>query len=166
MRPAQFTGSFANEQSPKLARNLSVSENCVSREASGARILLADQDTTTRELLRALSDRENYRIVSVGDGREAFRVLRTDADFQIAIFNMTMPHLHGIDIVNYMKTEKRLMRIPVVLLSVEGAMKNVAAGFAAGAMALVPKPFSAEQLQRTLRLVLAMAGAPEVGRAV
>ena len=60
---------------------------------AGARVLVADQDAMTSELLRSLNGREGYRIVSVTDGREAFRVLKTDADFQVAIFNMAMPHL-------------------------------------------------------------------------
>ena len=165
MRPAPYTRNLSSDQFPKLARNLSTVENFLSREVAGARILVADQDPTTSELLGSLSGGEGYRIVSVSDGREAFRVLKTDSNFQVAIFNTTMPHLHGIDIVTYMKTEKRLMRIPVILVSVEGAIKTVADGFAAGAMALLPKPFSAEQLHRTLRLALGMAGSLESRRA-
>src|SRR5438132_524607 len=115
MRPAQFGRNLAHDQFPNLSRNLSAVENSLSNALAGARVLVADQDSTTSDLLRSLN-REGYRIVSVSDGREAFRRLKTDANFHVAIFNMTIPHLHGVDIVKYMKTEKRLMRIPVVLV--------------------------------------------------
>jgi len=162
MRPSPFGHSLASDRLATLSGNPSGS---VTNALAGARILLGDQDPTTSELLRSLNDRAGFRVVSVSDGREAFRVLKADADFQVAIFNITMPHLHGVDIVKYMKTEKRLMRIPVVLISDEGGAQTVAEGFAAGAMALLSKPFSAEQLHRTLRLAINMTGSAEVRRA-
>ena len=160
MKQSQF--GRTSDQFPKLSRNLSVVENSLSNALAGARVLVADQDAATSELLRSLNDREGYRIVSVRDGREAFRLLKTDANFRVAIFNMTMPHLHGVDIVKYMKTEKRLMRIPVVLVSGGGDTKTVAEGLAAGAIALLQKPFTAAQLHRTLRLALNQTGRAEV----
>ena len=165
MRQSQFGRNLTNDQFPNLTRNLSLVENSLSNVMASARVLVADQDTLTSELLRSLNGREGYRIVSVSDGREAFRVLKTDADFHVAIFNMAMPHLHGVDIVKYMKTEKRLIRIPVVLISGKNDTKTVAEGFAAGALALLPKPFSAEQLHRILRLALNSTGRAEVRRA-
>src|SRR5436853_5647230 len=162
MKQGPCRRNLATDQLPSLSRNLSVVENSLASAAVCARILVGDQDATTSELLRSLNDRAGYRIVSVNDGRKAFRVLKTDADFHVAIFNMTMPHLHGVDIVKYMKTEKRLMRIPVVLVSGGGDMKTVAEGFAAGAIALLQKPFTATQLHRTLRLALNQTGRAEV----
>jgi len=88
------------------------------------------------------------------DGREAYRLLKSDADFKIAIFNMTMPNLRGLDIVRYMKTEKRLMRIPVLVVSGEPGLKQMSDSFAAGATVFLAKPFTPDQLQRTLRIAL------------
>jgi len=56
-----------------------------------------------------------------------------------------------------MKTEKRLMRIPVVVVTDEREPKQMVDSFAAGATVFLQKPFTTEQLQRTL------GGAPEPG---
>ena len=42
-----------------------------------------------------------------------------------------------------MKTEKRLMRIPVVMICTDYGLKHVTESFAAGALAVLPKPFLA-----------------------
>lgn len=118
------------------------------------RILLADDDASTGELLNSVAKQQGYKIVSVADGREAFRLLRHDSDFSLVVFNLTMSHLPGADIVRHMKTEKRLMSIPVILVSGEGGLTNVAECFAAGAIAFLAKPFGLDQLRRTIRLAL------------
>jgi FixJ family two-component response regulator len=53
-----------------------------------------------------------------------------------------------------MKTEKRLMRIPVVVVSGALGLKTSADSFAAGAIAFLPKPFTSACLHSTVRLVL------------
>lgn len=118
------------------------------------RILVADDDASTSELLNSAGQQQGYKVVSVTDGREAFRLLRRDADFSLVIFNLTMPQLPGVDIVRYMKTEKRLMSIPVILVSGEGGLKSVVECFAAGAIAFLAKPFRLDQLRLTIRLAL------------
>ena len=104
--------------------------------------------------MHLMSERHGFEIVTAGDGREAFRILKHDADFALAVFNMTMPNLHGVDIVRYMKTEKRLMRIPVIIVSGDQGLRTISDSFAAGAMAFLAKPFGVDQLRRALRLAL------------
>jgi len=118
------------------------------------RILVVDDDPLTAQLLLAIGSREGYEVVSVVDGRQAYRMLKSEADFAAAVFNMTMPHLDGVDLVRYMKTEKRLMRIPVVIVAGDHGLRLIADSFAAGALAFLPKPFTAEKLARTLRLTI------------
>ena len=88
------------------------------------------------------------------DGREAYRILQSDGDFRAAVFDMMMPHLKGLDIIRYMRTEKRLMRIPIMMISAEQDIKLMANSFTAGASAFLPKPFTPEQLRNTLRMLL------------
>ena len=67
---------------------------------------------------------------------------------------MMMPHLKGLDVIRYMRTEKRLMRIPIMIISAEQDIKLMANSFAAGATAFLPKPFTPEQIRNTLHMLV------------
>ena len=122
------------------------------------RILIADDDPVMRHLLTAIVGKEGYVVVAVNDGREAYRLLQTDANFKAAIFDMMMPHLQGLDIIRYMRTEKRLMRIPAMMITSEQNVKLMSDSFTAGATVFLPKPFTPERLQMTLRMLLNTQG--------
>ena len=119
------------------------------------RILIADDDPVIRHLVTSIVAKLGYVPVIVNDGREAFSLLNADADFKAAILDMSMPFLEGLDLIRYMRTEKRLMRIPVVLITAEQSIKLMADSFTAGATAFLPKPFTPDQLQNLLRMLLA-----------
>ncbi len=127
------------------------------------RILIADDDQTTSTI--AVTPNKLYRVVSVRDGREAFRLLRQDSDFKVAIFDLTMPLLPGVDILRYMKSEKRLRRIPVIIVSGDHGLTTVTDSFAAGAIAFLAKPFAPEQLHRAIRLAIASARSEDIANA-
>lgn len=141
--------------------NSRVTSNCqIASEATTlgmrepARVLVADNDPTTGRRLISIGEKEGYQVITVADGREAYRILKSDGDFQVAVFDMAMPQLEGVEIVRYMKTEKRLMRIPIVIVAGKQGLKLIAECFAAGAIAFLPKPFTTEQLRRTLRMAI------------
>lgn len=73
-----------------------------------------------------------------------------------AIFDMMMPHLQGLDIIRYMRTEKRLMRIPAMMMTSEKDLKLMVDSFNAGATLFLSKPFTTERLQMTLRMLLGL----------
>ena len=122
---------------------------------STKRILIADDDPVMRHLLTSIVRKEGYDTVVVDDGREAYRILQSDADFRAGIFDMMMPHLEGLDIIRYMRTEKRLQRIPVMMISAERDLQLMAKSFVAGATVFLTKPFNTTQFQSTLRVLLA-----------
>ena len=122
---------------------------------SSNRILIADDDPVIRHLVTSIVTKLGYTPVTLNDGRAAFSLLKADADFKAAILDMSMPYLEGLDLIRYMRTEKRLMRIPVVLITAEQSIKLMADSFAAGAAAFLPKPFTPDQLQSLLRMLLA-----------
>lgn len=123
------------------------------------RVLVVDDDLETGSHLTKLAGEDNYEIVSVHDGAAAYRMLKTDAIFCAAIINMTMPQIQGLDILRYMKTENRLRRIPVVIVTGENDLRLMIESFSAGAVAFLKKPCAAGQLWRMVRAVSARASA-------
>jgi CheY-like chemotaxis protein len=117
------------------------------------RVLVADDDPIIRRLITSILKQAGCTPVVVTDGREAYRILQTDSNFKAAIFDMMMPYLEGIDIIRYMHTEKRLMRIPVMMITSERDSTVMTNSFAAGATFFLPKPFTANQLQTTLGML-------------
>lgn len=118
------------------------------------RVLVADDDREIVKLLTEILEAEKYKVVVAHDGGEALRILKSDADFRAAILDLKMPNLRGIDVIRYMRTEKRLMRIPSVMITGDSDLKLVGESFAAGASVFLAKPFTAADVQRTLRLLV------------
>ena len=127
-------------------------------QATSRRILVADDDPAILRLVTAIVEKEGFTVVAARDGREAYKILQTDADFVAGIFDVVMPHIQGPEIVRYMKTEKRLMRIPVMMMTAEQNPKLSSDSFAAGAVVFLPKPFTTAQLQIMLRMLISKAG--------
>jgi CheY-like chemotaxis protein len=121
------------------------------------RVLVADDDITTGSLLSSLASSENFEVVTVRDGAQAYRLLKVDSDFQAVVVNPAMPHIEGVEIVRYMKTENRLKRIPVVIVTAENMYQLVTDCFAAGAIAFLCKPFKAHQLWNTVQMLMGPA---------
>jgi two-component system chemotaxis response regulator CheY len=121
------------------------------------RILVAEDDAVIMRMVTAILQKEGYTVVPACDGREAYRILHTDADFAAAIFDMHMPHLKGLDIITHMQTERRLRRIPVMMMTAERDLTLCAEFFAAGAALFLQKPFTPTQMQTVLRLLVSKA---------
>jgi len=122
-----------------------------------SRVLIADDDPVIRHWLTSILEGEGHGVVSMNDGRDAYRLLQGDADFAGAVFDMSMPYLEGSDLIRFMRTEKRLVRIPVMLITAESDIKLLAKGLAAGATILLPKPFTRKRLEQMLRMMLGVA---------
>ncbi|HEX8175987.1 MAG TPA: response regulator [Pyrinomonadaceae bacterium] len=123
------------------------------------RILVADDDPAILRLVTAIVEKEGYEVVPAKDGREAYQLLQKDSDFLAGIFDVMMPHIQGPELVRYMRTEKRLMRIPVMMMTAEQNPKLSSDSFAAGAVVFLPKPFTTAQLQIMLRMLINKATA-------
>jgi len=122
------------------------------------RILVADDDPAILRLVTAILEKENFGVVAARDGREAYKILQSDQSFTAAIFDVVMPHISGPELVRFMKTEKRLMNIPVMMMTAEQDPKLSSDSFAAGAVVFLPKPFTTAQLQIMLRMLIGKSG--------
>ena len=118
------------------------------------RMLVADDDPAILRLIATILEKEDYTVVAVRDGREAYKILQTDANFTAAILDVVMPHISGPELVRYMKSEERLKRIPVMMMTAEQDPKLSSDSFSAGAVVFLPKPFTTAQLQIMLQMLI------------
>lgn len=121
------------------------------------RVLVADDDPVIRHLVCSIVKSEGFEVVAASDGREAFKILQKDSDFKAAIFDMMMPHIEGIDIIRHMRTEKRFMRIPVMIITSEQDIHLVGKTYAAGATLFLLKPFSHTQFKSMLHTLVSQS---------
>jgi CheY-like chemotaxis protein len=129
----------------------------VDEKNSKGRILVADDDPAILRLVMTILEKEGYSVVGARDGRDAYKALQDDVGFTAAVFDVVMPQIAGPDLVRYMKTEKRFMKIPIMMMTAEQDPKLPADSFAAGAVVFLPKPFTTTQLQTMLRMLVAKA---------
>ncbi|HVS83879.1 MAG TPA: response regulator [Pyrinomonadaceae bacterium] len=124
---------------------------------SKGRVLVADDDPAILRLVTTILEKEGYAVVGARDGREAYKALQGDVGFTAAVFDVVMPEITGPELVRYMRTEKRFMKIPVMVMTAEQDPKLSTDSFAAGAIVFLPKPFTTTQLQTMLRMLVAKA---------
>lgn len=117
-------------------------------------MLVADDDPAILRLVKTILEKENYDVVTARDGREAYKILQTDDNFTAGIFDVVMPHISGPELVRFMKTDKRLMRIPVMMMTAEQDPKLSSDSFSAGAVVFLPKPFTTAQLNIMLHMLV------------
>lgn len=124
---------------------------------SKGRILVADDDPAILRLVTTILEKEGFSVVGARDGREAYKALQDDVGFTAAILDVVMPQITGPEVVRFMKTEKRFMKIPVMMMTAEQDPKLSSDSFAAGAVVFLPKPFTTVQLQTMLRMLVGKA---------
>jgi CheY-like chemotaxis protein len=129
-------------------------DNNLTNGTENRRMLVADDDPAILRLIATILEKENYTVVTARDGREAYKILQTDADFTAAILDVVMPHISGPELVRFMKSEDRLKRIPVMMMTAEQDPKLSSDSFAAGAIVFLPKPFTTAQLQIMLQMLI------------
>lgn len=119
--------------------------------------MVADDDPAILRLVSTILEKEGFSVVTARDGREAYQALQADSDFTAGVFDVVMPHITGPELVRHMRTEKRFMRIPVMMMTAEQDPKLSSDSFAAGAVVFLPKPFTTAQLQTMLRMLVSKA---------
>ena len=117
-------------------------------------MLVADDDPAILRLVKAIVEKEGYTVITARDGKEAYKILQSGETFIAAIFDVVMPYIQGTELVRYMQSEKRLMKIPVIMMTAEQNSRLSSDSFAAGAVAFLPKPFTNAQLQTMLRMFI------------
>jgi CheY-like chemotaxis protein len=115
------------------------------------RVLIADDDPAIVLLVRTLVEGEGFSTVTAQNGKEAYRILKSEEKIIAAIVDVMMPYIQGTDLLRFMQTDERYKKIPVIMMTAEQSPKLPARSFAAGASAFLPKPFTNAQLRMMIR---------------
>ncbi|HLM62581.1 MAG TPA: response regulator [Pyrinomonadaceae bacterium] len=154
----QVIAAHGGKQAQQLLREASEVKRQTPVSEKSNRVLIAEDEAMTMRMLTVIIESQGYSVVSAPDGREAFRILQEDANFDAAIFDMMMPHLHGMDLIHYMKTDERLSHIPIGMITAEQDPKIWDESISAGASVFLPKPFSPPQVKMMLRMLIRKSG--------
>jgi DNA-binding response OmpR family regulator len=118
------------------------------------RVLVVEDDPVMMQLVKDVIEDEGYSVVSAEDGRQAFKILEKDNKFVGGVFDVNMPVLQGTDLLRYMRTEKRLTKIPVLIMTSEQSAAIQAESLSAGAAVFMPKPFTRLTLRTMFRALV------------
>jgi two-component system sensor histidine kinase RpfC len=110
-------------------------------------VLIADDHAANRMVLQGVLQKAGHRVFMVEDGEAALDALAVDA-FDLAIVDLHMPSLSGIDLLRQLRVMEAggHERTPVVILSADATPESVHACTGAGARAFITKPFSVARL--------------------
>ena len=118
-----------------------------------ARILVVDDEPDIRLVVESLFLARGHAVETVIDGLEALRVLASE-EFDVVVLDVMLPGLSGIEVLDAMRADRRLRRLPVLVLSAIPEDAGRARGMSHGADDYVVKPFDVEELAlRVERLV-------------
>ena len=118
------------------------------------RILIADDHSIVRDgLKRILAATPDLQVAGEAASGEAALALVKANDYDIAMLDMSMPGLSGIDLIKRLKLEKPKLRI--LVLSMHGEKQYAARALKAGASGYLNKDSASELLLGTLRKIAA-----------
>jgi DNA-binding response OmpR family regulator len=123
-----------------------------------ARVLIADDDTVVRDVVRRYLERDGLEVTVASDGGEALRVLSTER-IDVAVLDVMMPGPDGLSLCRTLRAGGDFS-VPVILLTALGEEDDRIAGLEAGADDYVTKPFSPRELALRVRSVLRRAPSP------
>ncbi len=125
-----------------------------SAEKKTPTILVVDDSLTTRTLEKSILEAHGYRVRLALDGLEALTQLRSDLP-DLVITDIQMPRLDGFGLLEQMKKDPRLARLPVIVVTSLERREDQERGLALGADAyIVKRKFDHEELLQTVQQIL------------
>ncbi len=121
--------------------------------SEGAHILVVDDDSRLRDLLRQFLSRHGYHVTTAGHAEAASEKLGA-LTFDIIVLDVMMPGENGIDFARRLRQGSS---VPILLLTAMGETQDRIAGLAAGADDYLVKPFEPNELLLRIRAILRRA---------
>ena len=127
-------------------------------EAPVPRILVVDDEPINVKVLVDLL-RPAFQLIVARDGFQALERLKADPLPDLALVDVMMPNMDGLELCRRMKADSRLAEVPIIFVSALGQIHNETEGFDCGAVDYITKPISPAIVFARVRTQLALRSA-------
>lgn len=125
--------------------------SAISGDELRMRILIAEDDVTSRKVLEVLLGKWGYEIMLACDGDQAWEALQSNLPPDLAVLDWMMPGKDGVEICRRVRETQALTSVYIILLTAKGRTQDIVEGLAAGANDYVTKPFDREELRARIK---------------
>ena len=119
------------------------------------RILVVDDESRMRKLVRDFLVREGYEVLEAGDGEEALDLFYRDKDIALIILDVMMPKRNGFEVCREIRETSK---VPIIMLTAKGEESDELNGFELGVDEYISKPFSPKILVARVGAILRRSG--------
>ncbi len=117
-------------------------------------ILVVDDYKTMLRIIRNLLKQLDFNNVDEAtDGAEALKKLR-GKEYGLVISDWNMEPMTGLQLIREVRSDKKLKKLPFIMVTAESKTENVVAAKEAGVSNYIVKPFNAETLKQKMVSVL------------
>ncbi|MBK1671734.1 diguanylate cyclase response regulator [Ectothiorhodospira shaposhnikovii] len=111
------------------------------------RILIAEDDLTSRTLLVSLLEKAGHEVIETRDGMEAWRILQMPDAPRLAILDWMMPEMDGIEVVRRVRATDTELPAFIIMLTCRDTKTDLIHALDSGADDYLIKPFDAGELR-------------------
>jgi len=117
------------------------------------KILIADDDSEMLETLSNMLEHAGYAVIKAENGLEAVELARKELPALIML-DIHMPKMDGLKACKEIKSDQVSKTIPVVMLTVEGSIKEIEQAITYGAKTYITKPSSRNEILQVVKSIL------------
>ena len=122
------------------------------------KIMVVDDESRMRKLVRDFLTREGFKVIEAGDGEEAVDLFYADRDVALIILDVMMPKMDGWQTCREIRAESK---VPIIMLTAKGDEQDELRGFELGVDEYISKPFSPKILVARVEAILRRSGKAE-----
>ena len=122
------------------------------------KILVVDDESRMRKLVRDFLVRKDYDVLEAGDGEEALDIFYKDKEVALIILDVMMPKMNGWEVVREVRENSK---VPIIMLTAKGDESDELMGFDLGVDEYIAKPFSPKILVARVEAILRRTGRSE-----
>jgi two-component system, chemotaxis family, chemotaxis protein CheY len=116
--------------------------------------LVIDDSRAMRAIIGKILKKVGYQVAEGGNGREGLDQLRRSGKVDLALVDWNMPEMNGYEFVQAVRASHEYDDMPIVMVTTETEMSQVALALQAGANEYVMKPFTSDALLEKIQLLL------------